>query len=179
MDQRVLAEHVLDRPPQRLAAVEDEQDRLLGIQAPVDQISEQRPRQRRVLGRALPQPERDLHPLGGDTQRDDVNAAGDLQPVEHHHRQPHVIQPAGHQLPQRGAGLLDEHLRHRALPLRRRGLLDLFADRLADPGELPGRDAGEHPVHHRPLQRIAIGEVLVGRDRQLALAVDRCGPSGG
>ncbi len=36
--------------------------------------------------------------------------------------------------------------------LRRRGgrLLDLLTDRLADPGELARRDAGQHPVHHRP-----------------------------
>ena len=28
-------------------------------------------------------------------------------------------------------------------------------------GELAGRDAGEHPVHHRPRQRVAVGEVPV------------------
>jgi hypothetical protein len=67
-----------------------------------------------------------------------MGALGDLQPVEHHHRQAHVIQPAGHQLRKRGAGLLDEHLRHRALGLRRRALLDVLADGLANPGELPG-----------------------------------------
>jgi hypothetical protein len=33
----VLAEHVLDRPADGLAAVDHEQDRLLGIQAAVDQ----------------------------------------------------------------------------------------------------------------------------------------------
>ena len=59
------------------------------------------------------------------------------------------------------------------------GLLDLLADRLGDPGELPGRHAGEHPVHHRPLQRVTVGEVLVGRDRQLALIVEPTGPAGG
>ena len=61
MHQRALAEDVLDRAPQRLAAVEHEQDRLLGIKAAVDQIGQQRARERGVLGRALPQPERDLH----------------------------------------------------------------------------------------------------------------------
>ena len=64
MHQRVLAEDVLDRAAQRLAAVDDEQDRLLGIQAAVDEIGQQRPGQRGVLGRALPQPERDLDALG-------------------------------------------------------------------------------------------------------------------
>jgi hypothetical protein len=51
------------------------------------------------------------------------------------------------------------------------GLLDLFTDWLSDPGELPGRHAGEHPVHHRSLQRVPTSEVLIGRDRQLALIV--------
>jgi hypothetical protein len=74
-----------------LAAVQDEQDRLPGIQATVDQVGQQRAGQGRVLRRAFPQSERDLHPLGGDTQRDDMHPVGDLQPVEHHHRQAHVI----------------------------------------------------------------------------------------
>jgi hypothetical protein len=38
MHQRVLTEHVLDRLAQRLAAVEDEQDRLGGVKATVNQI---------------------------------------------------------------------------------------------------------------------------------------------
>ena len=52
--ERVLAEHVLDRAPQRLAAVDHEQDRLLGIEATVDEVREQRPRQGRVLGIRIP-----------------------------------------------------------------------------------------------------------------------------
>jgi hypothetical protein len=38
MHQRALTEDVLDRPSERLAAVEDEQDRLPGIQAALDEI---------------------------------------------------------------------------------------------------------------------------------------------
>jgi hypothetical protein len=173
MDQRVLAEDVLDRPPQRLAAVDDEQDRLLGIQAALDQVGQQRPRERRVLGRAFPEPERDLDAVGRDPERDDVRAIGDLQPVEHHHRQAHVIQPPRHQLPERGAGALDEQFRHRALRRRDGCLLDLEADSLTGPGELAGRDAREHPVHHRPRQRVAIGEVPMRRHRQLVLVIGR------
>ena len=95
---RVLAEDVGDRAAQRLAAVDDEQDRLVGIQAAVDQVGQQRPRECRVLGAAFPEPERDLHALGRDPERDDVRALSDLQPVEHHHRQADVVQPAAHQL---------------------------------------------------------------------------------
>jgi hypothetical protein len=39
-----------------------------------------------------------FHPLGRDPERDDVAAVGDLDPVEHHHREAHVLQPASHQL---------------------------------------------------------------------------------
>ena len=54
MHQRVLAEDVADRLAQRLAAVDDEQDRLPGIQAAVDEIGQQRAGERGVLGRCLP-----------------------------------------------------------------------------------------------------------------------------
>jgi hypothetical protein len=158
MDKRVLAEDVLDRPAQRLAAIDHEQDRLLGIEAAVDQIGQQRPRERRVLGAAFPEPERDLDALGADAERDDVRAIGELQAVEHHHRQAHVVQPAAHQLTERGPRALDEQLRDRRLRRRRGRLLDLVADWLADPGEPAGRHASEHPVHHRPRQRVAVGE---------------------
>ena len=91
MHQRVLAEDGLDRLPERFAAVDDEQDRLLGIQAAIDQIGEQRAGQGGVLGRAFPEPERDLDAVGGDPERDDVRALGDLHAVEHHHREAHVV----------------------------------------------------------------------------------------
>src|ERR1035437_9637305 len=42
MHQRALAEHVLDRPSERFAAVQDEQDRLPGIQAAVNEVGQQR-----------------------------------------------------------------------------------------------------------------------------------------
>ena len=86
VEERVLAKYVLDRLAQRFAAVDHEQDRLLRVQAAVDEVGEQHRDQRRVLGRAFPQPERDLHALGRDPERDDVRAVGDLEPVEHHHR---------------------------------------------------------------------------------------------
>ncbi len=174
--QRVLAEDVLDRASERLGAVDHEQDRLLGIEAAVDEVGQQRPRERGVFGRAFPEPERDLDPVARDPERDDVRAIGDLQPVEHQHRQAHVVQPAPHQLAQPAARALDEHLGDRALPGRRRRLLDLAADRLADLGELARRDAREHPAHHRPRQRVTVGELLVTLNRQLALAVGRAHP---
>jgi site-specific DNA recombinase len=81
-----------------LRPVDHEQHPLLGIQAPLDEIGQQRVRDGRVLRAPFPQPERDLHALGADSERDDMGAIGDLEPVEHHHRQAHVVQPAAHQL---------------------------------------------------------------------------------
>jgi hypothetical protein len=78
-----------------------------------------------------------------------------------------------HQLGERGAGALDEHVRDRCL--RRRGAreLDLSADGLADAGEAASGDAGQHAVHHRPGERVAVREVLIDCDRQLVLLVGR------
>jgi hypothetical protein len=42
--------------------------------------------------------------------------------------------------------------------------------------KLPSRDAGEDPIHHRPGQRVALGEVPVRRDGQLVLVVSRPHP---
>jgi hypothetical protein len=43
-----------------------------------------------VLGRAIPEPERNLDALGADAQGDDAAAALQLDPVEHQRRQAHV-----------------------------------------------------------------------------------------
>jgi hypothetical protein len=88
---------------------DDEQDRLRGIEAAVDEIGQQRTGQRGVLGRAFPEPERDLDALGADPERDDVRALSDLKSVEHHHRQAHVLQAPRHQLAQGAARARDEH----------------------------------------------------------------------
>ena len=99
-----VAEDVADRLPQRLGAVDHEQDPLLGVEAALDQVGQQRGRDGRVLGRAFPEPERDLDALGRDPERDDVRASLQLEPVEHHHRQAHVVEAAAHQLAERARG---------------------------------------------------------------------------
>ena len=50
--------------PERLGAVEDAEHALLDVEAAVDQVGEQRGGDGRVLGRAFPEPERDLHAVG-------------------------------------------------------------------------------------------------------------------
>jgi len=78
----------------------------VGIKAAVDEVGQQCPREGGVLSAAFPEPERDLDAVGRDPERDDVRAIGDLQAVEHHHRQANVIQPTRHELPERGAGAI-------------------------------------------------------------------------
>ena len=52
----------------------------------------------------------------------------------------------------------------------------VLADRLARAREAARRDAGEHLLEHHPRQRVAVGEVRIGRQRHLALAVGGPGP---
>jgi len=63
----------------------------------VDKIAHQRGRERGVLGRALPEPERDLDPVGGYPEADDVGAALELDPVDHQHREADVVKAAAHE----------------------------------------------------------------------------------
>ena len=51
------------------------------------------------------------------------------------------------------------------------------ADGLADPGALARRDAGEHAVHHRARERVAVGEVLVGLHRASRARRRPCAPA--
>ncbi|MFN8215182.1 MAG: hypothetical protein U0R71_01160 [Solirubrobacterales bacterium] len=50
MDEGVGAEDLADRLGKGLGAVDHEQDRLLGIEAAVDEVGQQGARERRVLG---------------------------------------------------------------------------------------------------------------------------------
>ena len=102
------AEHLIDRRAQRLAAVEDDEDALVEIQAAVDEVSEQVPGDGGVLGAAVPEPERDLHALRVDAECDDAAAALQIDPVDHQRRQPRVLQRPRHQLRELLAGATDE-----------------------------------------------------------------------
>ena len=108
LDRRVDAEHVTDGLSQRLGAVDDDQHALLDIQAALDEVGQQRGRDGRVLGRAVPEPERVLDAVDVDAQRDDAAAALELDPVEHQHRQAQIIERAAHQLDQVLARARDE-----------------------------------------------------------------------
>ena len=97
----VVAEHLPNGLAEGLRPVNHEEEPLLDVEPAVDQVGEQRGHDRRVLGRPVPQAERELVTFGGDPERDDVRAAVQLDPVEHDHRQSHVHERAVHQVPQR------------------------------------------------------------------------------
>jgi hypothetical protein len=163
----IVAEHLADGLPERLRAVDHEQQPLLGVEAPVDHIGQQRCGDCGVLARAVPQPEREFLALGGDSERDDVGVTVQLDPVEHHHRQPQIGQRTVHQPPQLIAGPLHERTGHGRLRCRPGVRLDLLAGRLLGPPVLASRDAGQHPLEHDFTELVAVGEVLVGLKRHL------------
>ena len=173
LERDLVAEHLPDRLAQGFGAVDHEQQPLLDIQAAGDQVRQQRGGDGGVLGAARPQAERELVALGRDPERDDIGAALDLDPVEHHHREAQVSQLAGHQMPQRLPRALDERPRNRRL--RRRALPPggLLADRLLAATVLAGRDTGQHPLQRQAAELVAIGEMLIGPQWHLRLAIRR------
>jgi hypothetical protein len=72
---RNVAEHGVNCGSEGLAAVEDDEDALVAVQAAIDEVREQFDADALVLRRAVPQPERDLDAVGRDTERDDAAAA--------------------------------------------------------------------------------------------------------
>jgi hypothetical protein len=132
--------------------------------SPVDQVCEQRGRDGRVLRRALSE---HLRPVGRDPQRHDVGDVGQLDPVDHYHRQLQPGEIPAEQLRQRGTGL--GHERARGGRLRRRARLgsDLLADRLINPARATRRHAGQHPLQHKPAEQITRGELLVAIELDL------------
>jgi hypothetical protein len=66
-----VVEHVGDRTPQGLGAVDYDQPRPGGVQATLTQVGQQLTHHRGVLGGALGQGEWDLRPIDGDAEGDD------------------------------------------------------------------------------------------------------------
>src|SRR5690606_36117140 len=71
LHERALAVHVADRGAQRLAPVDHEQARAIGLHAALFEIAEQGEARGPVLGRALPEPEDVLVSLRVDAERDE------------------------------------------------------------------------------------------------------------
>jgi hypothetical protein len=143
----------------------------LDIQAALDEVAQQRGRDGGVLGRAVPRPERVLDAVGVDRQRDDAAAALELDPVEHRHHQAQILERAAHRLDQVLARARDKLATDRRLAGRAGRLVDRAADRLAGAGAAARGDAGQHPLEHHVGRPIARGEVRIGGQLDLALAI--------
>jgi hypothetical protein len=165
------AEHVADGLPERLGAVDDDEHALLDIEAALDEVGQQRGGDGGVLGRAVPEPERVLDPVGVNAQRDDAAAALELDAVEHQPRQAQVVQRPAHQLDQVVPRPGDELATDCRLRRRPRDRVDLVADRLAGARIASRAHAGEHPLEHHLAQRVTRGEVRIRPQLDLVGAV--------
>src|SRR5664279_5507697 len=169
-------EHLVDGGSEGLAAVQDDQNTLLDVKAPLDEVGEQMHGDSLVLGGAIPQPERDLDALGAHAQSDYAAAALQLDPVEHQRRQAHIRERTGHQRRQVLAGPGDELAADRRL---RRGALrggHGRADGLTGPGETAGGNTREHLLQNKPTQRVTVSEIRIRRERHLVLPAGGAGP---
>jgi hypothetical protein len=123
------AEHLVDRLAERLGAVDHAEHALARVEAAGDEVGEQLAGDGRVLGRAVPGPERQLDSVGRDPERDHAAAALRLDPVQHQHRQPQVVEAAAHQPDQVVARTGDELATDGRARCRAGGSFDLDADR--------------------------------------------------
>jgi len=167
LDDGLGAEHLAHPGGQRLRAVQDQEQSVVVVQAAGDQVGQQGGDYGLVLRGPLPQPDRQLGPVGGDGQRDHHAPLGQVLAVDHEHLDVGLGQVARHQLGKRGLGLLDEPPRHRRPAGRLRRTRNLLADRLGDPGVSTRSHPGEHPLHHHLRQHVVGGEVGVGGQRHL------------
>jgi hypothetical protein len=176
LDRGVVTDHRPDRPRQRLGAVDHAQDRLIEPQPAFLEIGQQRRDGGRVLGRAFPQPERDLRPIDRDPERDDVAALVQLDPVDHQRDQLQPVEPAGEELGKRGPGAADELPRDRRFRRRAALVLDLPTDRLLGAAVPAGRDTREDPLGDHLRQRIARGELPIAIQPDLPRVIGRTNP---
>jgi hypothetical protein len=79
------AEHLAYRGGQGLGAVEDHQQPIGGVQAPRDEVGQQRLDDGLVLRCTVPQSDRHLRPVGGNRRGDHAAALGHVFPVDHQH----------------------------------------------------------------------------------------------
>ena len=149
-------------------AVDHPQPGAVGLQAPLDQIRQQRLDHARVLAGALAQPQHMLVALGVDAQRNEDDAVGQVDAVDHHYRQ---IQPGdGTRQPFVQLPLAQRHEApgHRALG----GGVGRGAQHLGqlglDAGVAARGHAGGHRLERCPVQRVALAGPHVAGQRQLA-----------
>src|SRR6266487_3794646 len=172
LDER-LAGDVPDGAREGLGAIEDGEDGPGDIQAALAQPGDQVGDQGGVLGRAFLDGQRVLGPLNVDAERDDAGVLAEVHPVGHERDQVQPIQPAGHQLLQRGLSRGHEPAGHRRLAGGRGRLLDGLPGGLQAIAVAARRQSGEHLLQRQPAQDLGGGEQVIAGQVQLT------GPVGG
>ncbi len=87
-------EDVAYRLADALAAVDHAQDRLIHLETTTEQILQQLGANRRVLGRPLPEPQREFGPVARHAKRDDDDLLGDLDAIEKERDEVDLLQAA-------------------------------------------------------------------------------------
>ena len=177
-DHRVI-EHAHHGRAQRLAAVDTDEDRPCGVQAPITQPGQQISDHAGVLRRALGQPQRMLRAVDADAQRHHAQVLAEVHPVDHQRDQVQVTQRLGEQLAQRGLGRGDEPAADRRLARRRGRAFGTLPDRFQPDRVATSRDPGQHLAHRHPTEDLGLAEQLVGRHRHLGSAVRGAHPRPG
>ncbi len=106
------------RGPQRLTAVDADEDRVAGVQAAIPQPGQQIGDHRGVLGGTFAQPERMFGAVDADAQCDHAQVLAEVHAVDHQRDQIQLAQRSGEQLGQRRLGRGHEPARHRGLARR-------------------------------------------------------------
>lgn len=170
LHRRLLAERLGDRLAQRLRAVDTNEQPPLGGEPSLAEVGEGAPADGRVLGCALPEPERHLRPVGPDRERAQAGVASEDDPVEHEHDD--VVghgasQQLGERLPRAGDDAArDGRLRYRAVD---------GAGRLEHSAMAAGGEPVEHCLDRALAEQVVGGEVGVGAKCKLAVG-DGAGP---
>jgi hypothetical protein len=171
LDQREVTEHRLDCRGECCGAVDHDQQTAGGVEATVDEISQQGLDHRRVLGVTHTEPDRHLRPISSHDKGNNAHRAGEVDTVDHQHRRRQLRQVTCEEAVEGLLRARHEPARHRALR-RAAGLGALLgADWVRDPLEAARGDTSEHPFHHDPVQQVTLGEHPEGLQRHLSDAL--------
>ena len=121
-----------------LAAVDDEQQPVIGAEAPFVEVVQQPGAHRLVLGGAVHHGQRHLVAVFVDTEGADHGLVTEPEPVDVDDSPAPVVEGPGPELDQPGGGGLDEAARHRRRDVELRRLGDVGADRFEHGGVVAG-----------------------------------------
>jgi hypothetical protein len=107
LNQRVWAKHLNHRLVQCLGSVDHDYHRTVGIQSALNQIGEQGPHPRSILGRALAQSQYVLGPALINAHRRQYHMLGEVHAIDQQRYQGEAAQFAAHQFRQFTLGAVD------------------------------------------------------------------------